>query len=146
MPLRLPGGSTSPGASLEQEFADDPDCATTEVEIVSLDSYFGDSTPRIAAIKIDVEGHELAVFEGAKRLIEKHSPVLVFECEERHLSGRYVADVLRWLQNRGYDGSFVKAGSLVPIAEFDPAVHQKQEGDRFWDAKDYCNNFIMSKR
>jgi len=145
MTLRLPGGSASPGASLEQEFADDPDCATEEVEVVSLDGYFGDTTQRIAALKIDVEGHELSVFEGSERLIEKHSPVIVFECEERHLVGHSVADVLRWLQDRGYDGSFVRMGRLMPIAEFDPSAHQKQSGDRFWDAQDYCNNFIMRK-
>ena len=146
MSLRLPGGSNSPGASLEHEFADDPDCATAEVDVVSLDGYFDDCTARIAALKIDVEGHELAVFEGAERLIDKHSPVLVFECEERHLSGRSVRDVLRWLQDRGYDGSVVQAGRLVPVAEFDPSVHQAQDSDRFWDAKDYANNFIMRRR
>ena len=146
MTLYIPGGTASAGASLEQKFADDPNCAMGEVEIVSLDSYFADSAARIAALKIDVEGHELAVFQGAERLIEKHSPVLVFECEERHLRGRSVVDVLKWLQERGYDGSFVQTGRLVPISEFDASVHQKREGDRFWDAHGYCNNFIMRKR
>lgn len=145
MTLSLPGGSASPGASLEQNFDDDPNRAVEEVEVVSLDGYFGDSTSRIAALKIDVEGHELAVFRGAERLLEKHSPVLVFECEKRHLCGRSVGDVLRRLQERGYDGFFVRAGRLVPISAFDASVHQKQEGDRFWDAHDYCNNFLMRK-
>jgi FkbM family methyltransferase len=146
MTLHIPGGSASPGASVEQEFRADPDCAMEEVTVVSLDGYFAGSIVRIAALKIDVEGHELAVFRGAEGLIEKHSPVLVFECEDRHLRGQSVTDVLRWPQKRGYDGFFVRKGSLVPISEFDPSVHQKQEGDRFWDAPDYCNNFIMRRR
>lgn len=145
MTLRLPGGSASAGASLEREFADDPNCAKEEVEVISLDGYFADCAARISALKIDVEGHEPAVFQGAERLIEKHSPLLVFECEERHLSGRSVRAVLSWLQDRGYDGSFVRMGKLLPISQFDPSVHQKREGDRFWDARDYCNNFIMRK-
>jgi FkbM family methyltransferase len=33
----------------------------------------------IAAIKIDVEGHELSVIEGASRLIERHRPVFICE-------------------------------------------------------------------
>ncbi|MEJ2689426.1 MAG: FkbM family methyltransferase [Deltaproteobacteria bacterium] len=145
MILRLPGGSVSAGASIEQEFVDDPDCTMEEVRVVSLDAYFADCSTKVAAIKIDVEGHELAVFRGAERLIERNSPLLVFECEERHLSGHSVADVLNWLKKRGYDGSFVRKGRLLPISEFDPSIHQKQEGERFWDAHDYCNNFIMRK-
>ena len=37
------------------------------------------------------------------------------------------------------------ATSTRSIREFDPAVHQRQEAGRFWDAPDYCNNFIMTK-
>ena len=35
--------------------------------------------PRPSVIKIDVEGHELAVLEGAMRTLENHRPKLVFE-------------------------------------------------------------------
>ena len=40
---------------------------------------------------------------------------------------------------------FVRRGRLVAAEEFDPAVHQKATGGRFWDSKDYCNNFVLRK-
>jgi hypothetical protein len=97
-------------------------------------------------MKIDVEGHELAVFRGARETLRRDSPVLVFECENRHISGDDVFMVLDYLRSLGYDGSFVCRGALMPISGFDPAIHQRQVGERFWDRKDYCNNFVMRKK
>jgi hypothetical protein len=39
----------------------------------------------------------------------------------------------------------VRRGRLVPVAEFDPAADQRRGPGRFWDAPDYCNNFVMRK-
>jgi hypothetical protein len=33
----------------------------------------------------------------------------------------------------------------LPISEFDAAVHQRQDGEWFWKAEDYCNNFVFRK-
>lgn len=41
----------------------------------------------VGFIKIDVEGHELAVLKGATSLINRCRPVLLVECEERHSPG-----------------------------------------------------------
>ena len=32
---------------------------------------------------------------------------------------------------------------VLPLAEFDAAVHQRQQGEWFWKQPDYCNNFIF---
>lgn len=32
---------------------------------------------------------------------------------------------------------------LTPVDRFIPSVHQKQNGERFWDARDYYNNFVF---
>jgi FkbM family methyltransferase len=146
MQLMIPGGDTSPGASLEQGILQHEECATYPVEVVSLDEYFATRSRRITAIKIDVEGHEFAVLRGAQNILERDAPLLVFECEQRHLSGTTVAEILAWLQARGYDGWFILRGALRPIAKFRIELHQRQQGERFWDAPDYCNNFIMSKQ
>lgn len=146
MQLMVPGGGTSPGASLEQSILHRENCATYPVEVVSLDEYFAARTRKISAIKIDVEGHEFAALRGAQNILERDAPLLVFECEQRHLSGTTVTEILAWLQARGYDGWFIRCGALRPIAEFRIELHQKQQGERFWDAPDYCNNFIMIKR
>lgn len=145
MQLMIPGGDTSPGASLEQSILQREDCATYPVAVVSLDEYFTARTRKISAIKIDVEGHEFAVLRGAQNILKQDAPLLVFECEQRHLTGTTVMEILAWLQAQGYDGWFILRGALRPIAEFRIELHQKQQGERFWDAPDYCNNFIMKK-
>lgn len=145
MQLMIPGGDTSPGASLEQSILQREECATYPVGVVSLDEYFAARSRRISAIKIDVEGHEFAVLQGAKNILEQDAPLLVFECEQRHLSGTTVLEILAWLQALGYGGWFIRRGALRPVSEFRIEQHQQQQGGRFWDAPDYCNNFIMKK-
>jgi FkbM family methyltransferase len=143
--LNIPGAGDSPGASLEAAVDKRESCRHVTVPVITLDAYFQDHTRRISALKVDVEGHELALFRGAQKLLERHGPLLVFESENRHLSQGSVMDVLTFLRRLGYDGHFIQGAKLRPLADFDPAVHQRQEGPRFWDEKDYCNNFIMRR-
>jgi FkbM family methyltransferase len=146
MSLFIPGSDDSPGASLEKTSERRENCRTIQVPVFSLDRYFENEPGRISAIKIDVEGHELAVFRGAERVLREHAPLLVFECEARHLGEGNVATVLNFIRQIGYDGWFVCRGSLQPLSDFREEVHQPRTGDRFWDSPDYCNNFIMEKK
>jgi FkbM family methyltransferase len=144
--LHVPGTrASSPGATFEPGVAAASEGRDLAVPVVSLDEYFRDWKERIAAIKIDVEGHELAVLRGAEELLRRHGPLLVVECEERHRGQGGVREVLRHLEERGYGGSFVRRSRLFPIRDFDPAIHQRRAGERFWDASDYCNNFVLSR-
>jgi len=132
-----------PGASLNRPELPDGEIVTTGVATVSLDEYFGEKD-RVSVLKVDVEGAELSVFAGAARILSTHKPLLVFECEGRHLNGGSVRDVFGYLNSIGYSGQFVSAGRLLPIEVFDEAIHQPREGDWFWKRSDYCNNFIFS--
>jgi FkbM family methyltransferase len=146
MPLFIPGPDDSPGASLEKTIDRREECRTIQVPVFSLDRYFENDPARIGAIKIDVEGHELAVLRGAERILREYAPLLAFECESRHLSEGDVATVLNFIRQKGYDGWFVCRGRLRPISDFREEVHQRKTGNRFWDSPDYCNNFIMEKK
>jgi hypothetical protein len=73
------------------------------------------------------------------------SPLLVFECENRHLAEGCVDDVFRYLMSLGYRGSLVCRGRLRSTSEFDAQIHQRSHGEWFWKTTDYCNNFIFSK-
>jgi FkbM family methyltransferase len=140
--LSVPRGH-GPGASFNAPAAA-ADTVAVPVRVVALDDYFA-GTERIALLKIDVEGAELDVFRGAERILKTSHPLLVFECENRHLRGHCVEDVFRYLGSLGYSGCFVCHGQVRPLSEFDPAVHQRADGDWFWKSKDYCNNFIFAK-
>ena len=129
----------SPEASLVQH----TDARAIPISVVALDDYFGPHE-RVALLKIDVEGGELDVLKGAERILRQHRPVLLIECEQRHLAHGTVADCLQYLAALGYDGSFLDRGRAVPVALFEPSVHQAPVGDRFWTAPTYCNNFVFT--
>ena len=141
--LFLPTGH-QPGASLQRAAVEAESFTTLSVPLVSLDDYF-DASEKIALLKIDVEGAELGVFKGAERILRHHSPLLVFECENRHLAPGNVFDVFSYLAGVGYEGSFIAGDQVLPIAQFNAAVHQRQDGEWFWKRKDYCNNFVFRK-
>jgi FkbM family methyltransferase len=66
-------------------------------------------TEPVGFIKIDVEGHELAVLNGARRILREHRPVLLVESEKRHHPGapQNVFDLMR---EEGYSGLFLSGG------------------------------------
>lgn len=121
------------------------DSRSIPISVVALDDYF-EPDQRVALLKIDVEGGELDVLKGAERILRRHRPVLLMECEQRHLRQGTVADCLQYLADLGYEGSFFEQGRPAPVARFDPAVHQAMVGDQFWTAPAYCNNFVFVPR
>jgi FkbM family methyltransferase len=141
--LFVPAGH-SPGASLTHAAVEAESFTTLSVPVVALDDYFSESD-KITLLKIDVEGAELGVLQGAERILRQHAPLLVFECENRHLAPGRVQDVFSWLEAMGYQGSFISHNQVFSISQFDAAVHQRQHGEWFWKRKDYCNNFVFRK-
>jgi len=145
--LRIPGAAgPSPGATLEAAVAARSPGRDVAVLVVALDERLRDERRRIAAIKIDVEGHELSALRGAVGILDRQAPLVVVEAEERHAGAGNLAAVLAFLTERGYEGGFVHRGRLEPLAAFDPSVHQRRSPGRFWDDPDYCNNFVLQKK
>ena len=56
--------------------------ATKSVELQTLDS-ITENLENVALIKIDVQGHELAVLKGGKKLLKEQSPALLIEIDNR---------------------------------------------------------------
>jgi FkbM family methyltransferase len=52
------------------------------VELYTLDS-ITEKLKNVALIKIDVQGYELAVLKGGKKLLKQHSPALLIEIDNR---------------------------------------------------------------
>jgi FkbM family methyltransferase len=86
--------------------------ASITVPVTTLDELVGDDPP--ALIKIDVEGSELLVMKGARRLLSDHSPVLLFEhagyCAH---FGITPAEVRAFLRKVGYS-IYLLDGGLSP--------------------------------
>jgi FkbM family methyltransferase len=87
------------------------------------DVYTGDYTGDVGFIKIDVEGHEEAVLEGARKTIIRCRPRLLVELEESIVPGA-VRRVTEFLAGLGYQGYFIYQRQLLPVDRFDPAIMQ----------------------
>jgi len=122
----------------------DNDVSNISIPVVALDDYFSENE-KISLLKIDVEGAEFDVLRGAERVLKTCSPLLVFECENRHFENGSVNDVFAYLTSLGYRGNFVSHRQARPISEFEASVHQRADGEWFWKSADYCPNFIFSK-
>lgn len=79
------------------------------VPSISLDEFMAGGKPAPQLIKIDVEGGEIAVLEGAERLLAEHRPVII--CEVHHAeAARWIE---QWLPARGY-----RMDWLIPPEQF----------------------------
>jgi FkbM family methyltransferase len=103
----------------------------------------------VGLIKVDVEGHELAVLLGATDTLARNQPVLVVEAEERHHRNA-VTEITDLLAGLGYAGYFELDDTQRPIAEFDPAQHQNpaaiaslEDGPVADGGGAYVNNFAF---
>ncbi|MEX2218023.1 MAG: FkbM family methyltransferase [Phycisphaerales bacterium] len=129
--------SSTHGASMEGIRGDAID--QQPVAIVSLDAVAAaERLPRVDFIKIDVEGHEMAVLRGASRILERFGPALLIELEARHhAGGDPTAAAMALLAPLGYRGYFFDRGGRRPIEGFSAAGHQRYgEGA-------YCNDFLF---
>jgi FkbM family methyltransferase len=127
-----------------------PDHRAIEVPMATLDSsYEGD----VGFIKIDVEGHEQAVLDGAVQTIRRCRPRMLVEIDER-LSPGGLARAKAYFRDLDYRGYFVQAGHIEPMSLFSAGVLQNpadlpdltaplQERRRFGR---YIYNFIFLPR
>ena len=108
------------------------------VRLRPLDSYgFTD----VALIKIDVEGHESSVIDGAAETLRASGPALIVEIEQRHNS-RAIGEIFAQIEHFGYNGFVLLDGRLAPLHAFDLERHQSMESFAAAGGA-YHNNFIF---
>jgi FkbM family methyltransferase len=95
-----------------------------EVETRPLDDL---NLQNVGFIKIDVEGHELAVLDGGWRTIKAHRPALLVECNEDHHPNA-VARLASWLRGHGYLAQFLDGKTLSDIDNYSRAEHWDKRG------------------
>lgn len=115
--------------------------STICVPVVTLDEHLRRTGCRpVHFVKCDVEGHELQVLHGGRRMLEEDRPILLLECQEfRHPEGQ-TARVFSLLESLGYRGFFFPNGRPVSVEQFNPKIHQQM------GAKPYLDNFAFLPR
>ena len=146
--LRIPMLDDAPVTGLASLANGAAAAAVTEIAVQTrpLDEVFaGDA----GFIKVDVEGHEEAVLDGAAKTIARCRPRLLIEIEEGRVPGA-PARIHAFLRRFNYRGYFVCGRTLASFETFDAAKMQRpadiagfrvgvprQSFDR------YCNNFLF---
>lgn len=109
-----------------------------QVSINTLDEF---NFREVGFIKMDVEGYEGTVLEGAVKTIADSRPAMLIEIEERHRPGS-IRQVCDFLSTYGYKGYFLMQGRLRPIEAFNAVAYQSATNV----GKLYINNFIFLTR
>jgi len=90
------------------------DVATVEEIDVEMKTLDGCALEGVGFIKIDVEGHELAVLRGAAATLDRDHPTLLIESNDHH-HPQAVAKLRAFTTAHGYRGYFIEAGRLVEL-------------------------------
>jgi FkbM family methyltransferase len=136
--LRVPrhrrGGFSNQGASLSDVKVAD-DFMGIEIEAKRVDDL---GVENVGFIKIDVEGFEQAVLEGARETIARDRPSLLIEMEEAH-TRQPIEQAIAAVEALGYRGLFLRRGVLRPVDAFDGDRHHRNAENR----ADYVFNFVF---
>jgi FkbM family methyltransferase len=128
-------GSLEPNANIGLEGK------VCQVRLATLDGF---DFHGIDLIKIDVEGHEASVLEGALKTIERERPPLIIEIEERHHPGRS-EEIIERLLSRDYLCCYLRDKQLEnfergSIKRLQPMLGQLAIGQK---NQLYINNFVF---
>jgi FkbM family methyltransferase len=101
-----------------------PPVRRTIVKITTIDHYCNQTGTRPSLVKIDTEGFEYEVLQGASETLRSASPVLMVELS------RHIEDVITLLRDAGYDLFDARLRRIQSIPDRDdnvfclkPAVH-----------------------
>lgn len=108
------------------------------VKTRTLDSF---NFKNVDLIKIDVEGHEMKVLEGAKNTLRNNKPLIIIEIEQRHLKIP-INTVFDKISNYNYEIFYLEKNTLTPIKKFKYEINQKPFINNTL-SKNYINNFIL---
>jgi len=133
-------------ASLEARADPSAKTVSAQVPIARLDAVINQD---VAFVKIDVEGHELNVLNGAVELLERCQPVFLVEAEDRHRA-EATRSVFEFFRDKSYRGFFLKNNDVIGVEQFDSRRLQdadalRPDGGRK-DGQCYVNNFFFFPR
>ena len=112
LPIHRNGRYSNQGGSLQEvKYMSGKQVQRWPVRQCRLDAYgFSD----VSFIKIDVEGFELAVIDGASETIGRHKPALLVEIDESQ-NGVPLHEAIGYVEALGYSTYFAEGNDLVPF-------------------------------
>jgi FkbM family methyltransferase len=118
LPVQRSGRYSNQGGTLQSRKMEDSDKELGSIRVAQrrLDSY---DLRDVTFIKIDVEGFEFEVLEGARDTLARERPVLLIEIDASQ-NKRPLEDAIRAVCDYGYTAHFVRGGAEAPFAEYDP--------------------------
>ena len=101
-------GAERPGHNTIGGFAysDTPHAYSLEVEVTTMDEIArANGLARVDLVKIDVEGSETAVLQGAQEMLRRFRPIVVAEAQDASLQqlGSSVSELLQLIRASDYD-------------------------------------------
>ena len=116
--------------------ADPSVLVSREIETRTLDSF---NLSNISMIKIDVEGHEEAVLEGAAQTLQRNRPALIVESEDRHNHGA-PGRIANLLSSLGFLAFYLKDRCLCDFSTLRP---EYTDPANLAAGRPYINNFVF---
>jgi FkbM family methyltransferase len=120
-----------------------------QVAISRLDDF---NLKDIGFVKIDVEGHELAVLKGATELLKTDRPTVLVEVEPHADQLGSLDDIIEFFDGHDYSGEYFHNGAWRPIGGLDRlrtaemgarvAHHGYILNNLLW-ARHYVHNFLF---
>ena len=133
---RGPKGHSNQRASLSRiAVGDDKPFTALTVEARRLDDF---AITNVGFMKIDVEGFEQAVLDGARQTIARDRPNLLVEIEEAHTNVP-LGDSVRRVAALGYRCLYLRRGVLTCFSRLDAEAEHRNPPRR----QDYVFNFIF---
>ncbi|HEY5258346.1 MAG TPA: FkbM family methyltransferase [Candidatus Baltobacteraceae bacterium] len=97
-----------------------PIVATYDVPVTSIDDFVAtNNVARVDVIKIDSEGWEDAVLQGAAATIERDAPFLVVELSKTNAKAAAPEEIVNRLQQRGYRAFIINDGIVTEYDGYD---------------------------
>ena len=102
------------------------------MQSVSLDSFTNTKDldkDTMSVVKIDAEGHELEIIEGANNFLKTDNLLLLIEIEKRH-NPKFV-EVFKGLISLGFETYIVQNNNLIKLNSLNAALDKMSTNNNF---------------